>query len=50
VFKSVVDAVLNAGMIVLPSAFRINSLVPLLRPDFCVLPSHARRGLYGTSY
>ena len=49
-FKSVVDAVFDAGMIVLPSAFRINSLVPLRRPDFCSLPSHARRGLYGTSY
>jgi hypothetical protein len=24
-------------MIVLPSTFRINSLVPLLRPDFCAL-------------
>ena len=50
VFDTIVDAVFDAGMIVLPSAFRINSLVPLLRPDFCALPSHARRGLCGTSY
>jgi len=50
VFKSVVDAVVDAGMIVLPTAFRITTLGPLLGPDFCSLPSHARRGLYGTSY
>jgi hypothetical protein len=50
VFDTIFDAVFDAGMIVLPTAFRINSLVPLLRPDFCSLPSHARRGLYGTSY
>jgi hypothetical protein len=34
VFKSVVDAVLNAGMIVLPCAFRINSLEPSSAPTF----------------
>jgi hypothetical protein len=50
VFKSVVDAVVDTGMIVLPSTFRINSLVPLLRPDFCALPSHARQGLCDSSY
>src|SRR5215204_4690017 len=39
VFDTIFDAVFDAGMIVLPTAFRINALVPLLRPDFCSLPS-----------
>ena len=33
VFDTIVDAVFNAGMIVLPPAFRSNSLRMLLRPD-----------------
>ena len=50
VFDTIVDAVFDAGMIVLTSAFRSNALVPLLRPNFCSLQVICSAGSLWQSY